>query len=135
MKKRSALTILVGVIGVAGLAMAGGGSKQYNVTVTGSGNLDSATVKVFICTTSLCQSPTQIGSVSLSGTGTVTGTFSGPSTARGFSYSLIEVDGGNDSGYNSSQSSFPLGVPVSVGVDLKLTVSSGTTTTTGGKGK
>ena len=136
-KKRAGLTILAGLMGLTGLAFAGG-TKQYTVTVTAGGSVSSAIVTIFICTDSICQSPTEIGTISLSSGGTVAQTFNGPSGAKAFSYQLSEVDNGLTSGANAMFSAHPLGVATSVGSDLQVTVNAGSgtggTSTGGNKG-
>ena len=131
MKKRVGLTILGGLIGLAGLAMAGG-TKQYTVTLNATGGVTSASVTIFICTDSICQSPTDIGTIHVGGTGTVTATFTGPASAKSFSYELTEVDYGHSSGVNAIFSAEPIGAPISIGNDLIATVATGGGGTTGG---
>ena len=133
MIRKSGLMVLAGVIGLAGLLMAGG-SKQYSVSLTGSGTLDSGTVTIYICSDSLCQTTTELGMVTTTGIATVTATFSGPSSAKAFAYAVSESDNGRSSTYTSPHSPNPLGVPVSIGRDLTVVVGSAGGST-GGKKK
>lgn len=136
MKMRTGLMVLAALIGLAGLALAGG-SRQYSVTLTSTDdNLQSGTVTLYICSNSLCTSPVQIGVVTISGASTTAVALSGPSTAKAFSYQVSQTENGADqpTGANAELSPNPLGVPVSIGRNLQITVGAASTST-GGKKK